>query len=240
MSRPSKILSSLLLFAAVWVGTTATAQAVSVTFTDRTAFNAASTGLTTLNFNGIAAPGGFAARGTSTTFGGGVTFATPTNNLFVVDAGFDPGYNFGAGFDRGGVLSTQGGNSATAGVTLNITFATPVTAVGFDVNSFVPDVGGNPGNDPVTVTATLSNGDILTFSTLGVPGRFFGFTTTPSIVSLTLRSPTPSSILNIDSFSFGQAGGQANPIPEPTTMLLLGTGLAGVVAKVRRRRDARQ
>ncbi|HKP36742.1 MAG TPA: PEP-CTERM sorting domain-containing protein [Pyrinomonadaceae bacterium] len=33
-------------------------------------------------------------------------------------------------------------------------------------------------------------------------------------------------------------GGQAGPVPEPTTMVLLGTGLAGIAGAVRRRRKA--
>jgi hypothetical protein len=38
-----------------------------------------------------------------------------------------------------------------------------------------------------------------------------------------------------ERFKFGAAAG---PVPEPTTMILLGTGLAGIAGAVRRRRKA--
>jgi hypothetical protein len=41
-----------------------------------------------------------------------------------------------------------------------------------------------------------------------------------------------------EQFFFGSRGATQQPIPEPATMLLLGTGLAGIAAKVRRRRKA--
>lgn len=39
-----------------------------------------------------------------------------------------------------------------------------------------------------------------------------------------------------DQFFFGSLGNQQQPIPEPATMILLGTGVAGVAASVRRRK----
>jgi hypothetical protein len=232
MSRTSKLFFSFGLFVALCCASIISAHATTVTFTTRAAFNAATTGTTTINFNGVAPTGGFVGPVPLFT-SAGVTFTAPGNNLFIVDAGFEASYDFGAGFDRGGVLSAQGGTAGPTGAGFTIIFSSAVTAVGFDVNSFT---SGLTIPDPVTVFATLSNGDVVNFTTLGIAGRFFGFTTTPSILSLTLRTFTPNAVLNIDSFTFGQAAGGGTPITEPATMILLGTGLAGIAAKVRRRR----
>ena len=83
-------------------------------------------------------------------------------------------------------------------------------------------ISNNPGlNDYDLMTAIGP----LSGNALFNPG--VGFATTAGNFSLT----------NVSSLTFQAAVGVA-PVPEPTTMLLLGTGLVGIAAKIRKRRKA--
>ena len=44
--------------------------------------------------------------------------------------------------------------------------------------------------------------------------------------------------IHTQAFPGGEIRGQLHPIPEPATLILLGTGLAGIAAKVRKRRKS--
>jgi hypothetical protein len=220
MNTLRKLLLTLAAFAAVAFGSTP-ARADTVVFTTRALFNAAAAGLTTIDFEGIAPDNSVANFATPLTIQGATFSGSPTGMVSVVDDGFfAPLFQFNSGAVLSGFSFVE------------VTLPAGITAIGTDLMSTNPD--GRP------FQVVLSNGETFVVNTPLRPGRgFFGITTDVAIASIrftTIPSQTqPGGIPLLDNFSFGQRAGAA-AVPEPATILLLGTGLAGIATRARRRR----
>jgi hypothetical protein len=105
-------------------------------------------------------------------------------------------------------------------------------------NSAVLDFGfttGNSGNfNGGSPDDGLAPGQSLTFTVTGA-GFGDGLTAEELCAAIFVRFQRVGA--DGEGSDVGRPGGPNNPVPEPMTMLLFGTGLAGVAARVRRSRN---
>jgi hypothetical protein len=126
-------------------------------------------------------------------------------------------------------LNPSAGQLVAGTFTLNVTFTVPTGIEGGQGSTFTAQITGS-------VSPVANQG-----------GVFIDFNNAPQTFNFSNASGTGSFTLTLADL-FVQTGqsaqitagitGQQNPIPEPMTMLLFGTGLAGIAAKARRRKKA--
>jgi hypothetical protein len=207
------IVSTSMTALALFVGTDS-AQAVVVQYTNLASFQANTTGLTTIDFEGLAPSGSYENYSITGLINNGVKFTGVSRYygyLYVEDSLAAPVY-----YDWGGSGSVLLGDYNG---TITATLPSGITAIGSDIMSVI--FYASPFN------ITLSTGEKFHINSLNYPDRqFVGFTSDTEIAAISFQ--TTAGWAELDNFRFGTANSAATSVPEPFT--IIGTFIGGTAA----------
>lgn len=234
--KKSFLARALLLALAICLCTPLHAGIVN-TYSDRAAWQAATTGRTDIDFSALGlGAGGYTSYSTSSGLTmSGVTFTgyDGSNNAYFLyalnpESGWDE--NFGTGtLIKGPVWYQNAGNTTTY---LQVVLPSSVTSLGLDLGTIMPR-----GASLRMVVDGVYTGSPITTATNTL--TFFGFTADAPVNQLRIYVDSGSITVTqalIDNFSFGEmlsgsgggGGGQPPPggeTPEAATLLYVGTGV---------------
>jgi hypothetical protein len=232
MSRSSPLWRRLALTIAA-AAIAGVAQASPITYTDLASFQSASGATLTENFNHsaikyLATPG---SPGVNASFGDFTLTGSGNGDYVAIAPGTRAGNTNGSTFlywSEEDLVGGMGGNGG-AGPSLTFTFATAISSFGFDWNDTDP-------TDSWMVTIDGHSYSNPPFLLSGTGGGFWGVAVSgaEAFTSVTFTQNVAAGY--IDPFGVDNIYTSPAPVPEPGTLLLLGTGIAAAVRRYRRRR----
>jgi hypothetical protein len=166
-----------------------------------------------------------------TVTGSAAAFLSFTGNSFTATTAGGVGSFSGA--DRIGtfLLSSSVGETPVNGTfTLNLTFTAPSGIAGGQAATYTATVSGTVSTPNVGGVSIVFDNPVQTFTFSNASGSGSFSVTLPNVF---VQSGETANLT-------GGLTGNQTAVPEPATMILLGTGLAGVAARIRKRRKDAQ